>query len=618
MGLLRSAKTLDWENLLKEKEKVKQNGISQFARMYTKHRHAITDSYWGDEMEFMVCTRRDRYYLVLCSEYVATQSMSSDVVPSIEYAGYMLETMPKAPLDMSLDSFLGFEESLENRRRQLWSQLDQAVSGSFPLFMSSFPNLKDCYLSVKNDGGTENAAGKRLQDSATLSLTYDITQSSVFPDNAISRHCRFISFTENIIKRRGRPVEGYVRIMRDTNTKDTGCKEKDAILIDSMGQGMGCCSLQVTIQCRDLNQARLQYDMFGVLAPLMLRMSRATPVANGYLLNTETRWSIVEFSVDCRTDSERMCAYEKSGYDVDCQKKSSRHIRKSRFSSIDMFISQSEMNRCEYNDVYVPNVASFVETLTSQGVDSLMSEHIGSLFVRDPLLTYEPPAHNSLSQTEDYADDFENIQSTNWRSVRLKVPSGSASRYNGWKVEFRTMEIQPTSFENAALVIFVVLLGRALVHYGLNLYIPMSLVEHNFVQASRLNRKPGDFCTNLQPDSVVFYYRSNIYDKGPPEIGEGTLNDIFNGTGSYRGLLSVVRQYVAEVFKTKRLDKYLNFIAGKCSGEYMAVSEYLRKFIMTHSMYKKDSVVHGEIIDDLIAHIKDIEAKNDFSYLAAS
>lgn len=621
MGLLRSVKTLDWENLLKETEAIKLNGISQFACMYRKHKHTITDNYWGDEMEFMICTRRDRYCLVLCNEYVSAQSMSSGVVPSIEYARYMLETMPEAPLDMSLDSFLGFEKSLESRRTQLCALLDQTVSSSFPLFMSSFPNLKECYLSVKaaeKDGSEDSTVKKRLQDDTTLSLTYNITQSTVFPDNAISKHCRFISFTENIIKRRGRPIEGYVRIMKDINTRDTGNKERDAILIDSMGQGMGCCSLQVTIQYRDLDQARLQYDAFGVLAPLMLRMSRSTSAANGYLLNTETRWNIAEFSVDCRTNSERMCDYEKSGYEMNVQEANSNHIRKSRFSSIDMFISQSEVNRREYNDVYVPNIANFVETLASHGVDSLMSNHIGSIFVRDPLLTYEPPTPSSLSQTEDYTDDFENIQSTNWRSVRFKVPSGSEKCYDGWKVEFRTMEIQPTSFENAAFVIFVVLLSKASIHYGLNLYIPMSLVEHNFAQASRLNRKPDDFYTSLQPDSVLFYYRSNIYDRGPPEISEGTLNDIFNGKGSYGGLLSAVRRYVDEVFMTRELDRYLNFIAGKCSGQYISVSEYVRRFIMNHNMYKKDSVVHSEIIDDLISHIKDIEEKNDPSYLAAS
>ncbi|KAL0265828.1 UNVERIFIED_CONTAM: hypothetical protein PYX00_011545 [Menopon gallinae] len=609
MGLLRVVKALDWEDLVKEKESVKMDGVLQFARVYSKHRQDTTEHYWGDEIELMVCARRDRYCLALCSDCVVTQGRFSGTVVSVEYARYMLETMPEAPFDMSLDSFLGFERRLEDRRAQICTQLVRFVSGGFPLLISCFPSLKDRFVSADTAEDVEGG-----DDSADApSLTYNITRSASFPDNAISRHSRFTSFTENIIRRRGKAVEGYVKIMKDLNTKDTGNREGDAVLIDSMGQGMGCCSLQLTMQYRDLSQARYQYDTLGVLGPLMLRMSRATSVANGYLLNTETRWDIVGFSVDCRTDSERMCEYEKSGCEAGSLKTDGTHIRKSRFSSIDMFISNDEMNLDEYNDVSAPNVPNLVETLMSHGVDPLMSKHVGSLFARDPLLTYERPG-----QAGEYTDDFDNIQSSNWRSVRLKMPSGSESRLNGWKVEFRTMEIQPTSFENAAFVLFVVLLSRAVVHYGLNLYIPMSLVEHNFSQANKLNRMPEEFGAELQPDSVLFYYRSNIHDKGPPTISRGTLDDIFNGREGYEGILRVVRRYVGEVLATEKLDRYLDFIAGRCSGKYMSVSEYVRGFVLNHRMYDNDSVVREEVIDDLIARIKAIEENNDPSYLLSS
>ena len=36
------------------------------------------------------------------------------------------------------------------------------------------------------------------------------------------------------------------------------------------------------------------------------------------------------------------------------------------------------------------------------------------------------------------------------------------------------MEVQPTDFENAAFAVFIVLLSRAILHYGLNLYLPIS------------------------------------------------------------------------------------------------------------------------------------------------
>lgn len=39
------------------------------------------------------------------------------------------------------------------------------------------------------------------------------------------------------------------------------------------------------------------------------------------------------------------------------------------------------------------------------------------------------------------------------------------------------MEVQPTDFENAAYSIFIVLLTRAILSFGLNFYIPISKVR---------------------------------------------------------------------------------------------------------------------------------------------
>ena len=73
---------------------------------------------------------------------------------------------------------------------------------------------------------------------------------------------------------------------------------------------------------------------------------------------------------------------------------------------------------------------------------------------------------NSLAQ---------NIQSTNWQTVRFKPPPVNSPI--GWRVEFRSMEVQPTDFENAAFAVFIVLLSRAILHYSLNLYLPISKVR---------------------------------------------------------------------------------------------------------------------------------------------
>lgn len=59
--------------------------------------------------------------------------------------------------------------------------------------------------------------------------------------------------------------------------------------------------------------------------------------------------------------------------------------------------------------------------------------------------------------------------------MRFKPPPPNSSI--GWRVEFRSMEVQITDFENAAFSVFMVLLSRAILSFGLNFYIPMSKVS---------------------------------------------------------------------------------------------------------------------------------------------
>jgi hypothetical protein len=58
--------------------------------------------------------------------------------------------------------------------------------------------------------------------------------------------------------------------------------------------------------------------------------------------------------------------------------------------------------------------------------------------------------------------------------MRFKPPPPGESI--GWRVEFRSMEIQITDFENAAFAVFIVLLTRVILSYDLNFYIPIDKV----------------------------------------------------------------------------------------------------------------------------------------------
>lgn len=64
----------------------------------------------------------------------------------------------------------------------------------------------------------------------------------------------------------------------------------------------------------------------------------------------------------------------------------------------------------------------------------------------------------------------------NWQTVRFKFPDPAGKA--GWRVEFRSMEVQVTDFENAAFTIFVILVVRAVLAFRINLYIPITKVSY--------------------------------------------------------------------------------------------------------------------------------------------
>lgn len=85
---------------------------------------------------------------------------------------------------------------------------------------------------------------------------------------------------------------------------------------------------------------------------------------------------------------------------------------------------------------------------------------------------------------EDQIDDdsiashFENLQSTNWNSMRFKPPP-SASSNIGFRVEFRTLDIQLTDFENTCLVVLLGLIVDVLNYFDVNFLLPVSMCDEN-------------------------------------------------------------------------------------------------------------------------------------------
>jgi len=201
-------------------------------------------------------------------------------------------------------------------------------------------------------------------------------RSLFVPDEIINTHPRFRTLSANIRSRRGRKVAINIPIFRDVNTlrpfhdptipfsrriypEDTDAltaAKDEHIYMDAMGFGMGCCCLQITFQAKNMAEGRQLYDQLTPLGPVMLALTAAAPVFRGWLADQDCRWNVIAGSVDDRTAQE---LGEVPG--------GKYLLRKSRYDSVDCYISQDPKFRPEYNDVPLVMDPAIKQRLLDEG-----------------------------------------------------------------------------------------------------------------------------------------------------------------------------------------------------------------------------------------------------------
>lgn len=186
-------------------------------------------------------------------------------------------------------------------------------------------------------------------------------------------------------------------------------------------------------------------------------------------------------------------------------KNSRWRIPKSRYACNSTYISTDPSLRPEYFDPDLVIDEDIKAQLMQGGMDDLLATHFAHLFIRDPIVIFSEDL-----QTLDLAETnhFENIQSTNWQHMRFKPPPPDNNI--GWRVEFRPMEVQITDFENAAFSVFIVLVTRAILSFGLNFYIPIARVTENMETAHVRDAVLSE----------TFYFRKNVFQQ-PRHIRHG-------------------------------------------------------------------------------------------------
>ena len=617
MGLLSLGTPLDWHESKKLNEHVRANGIEQLINIFAQHAHRRGDRYlWGDEVEYMLVdmaaqTARlaiDHDHILLdlndaeAHPQLAARVAAANVSFHPEYGRYMLEATPLRPYDGAvLADYVYVEANMAARRVIAQLQLPRHV---VPLTLTLFPRMGCGVFTLP----PAKAIGPALQ------LLF-------LPDEIINRHARFPTLTANIRKRRGCKVAINLPLYPDRDTKlvdaliaaaarnmfpsdaeaALGAARPGHVYMDLMGFGMGLSCLQVTMQARDIAEARYLYDALAPLTPVLLALTAAAPIFKGHLVNQDVRWNVILGAVDDRTFVERgeepyrrgaACGRrahadegEPDSYDafggLDVSPSAKRHmlalgggvglngdrvvnargdtalttldgepirrLPKLRYDSIDHFLGANEHFSAAYNDLALPLNGEVYERLRAAAFDHELAQHFAHLFVRDPLVIFLERV-NQDNRVEN--DHFENIQLTNWQTLRFKPPalyadaaadaaaSAAASESTdvatakavgetpsapsaaqtdgasapsaaqtggptaadaasladtpGWRVEFRPMEIQLTDFENAAYSAFISLLLAALLQFRPNLYIPISKIDVNMATAHRVDAAVND------------------------------------------------------------------------------------------------------------------------------
>lgn len=609
MGLLALGTPLHWNEGKLLAEHVRDHGIVQLLGAFNTAKDRSNDPFlWGDEIEYMmVHMESGDAKLALEEDEILARlgeggekhhlAEAADILFHPEYGRYMLEATPLRPYSDELRDFLYVERNMAKRREMAISEIvDPNV---VPLTLTTFPAMgcgDFCFPSAR-------AAG-------------NASKSLFLPDEIINKHVRFPTLTANIRRRRGSKVAINIPLYKDENTRslsavdpsipvreifpfsDAEAHEAAAkpghIYMDAMGFGMGASCLQVTMQLADIGQARYLYDSFVNVAPLSLALTAAAPVFRGHLANQDVRWNVISGAVDCRTPIERSVSPMKGhspygGHFNSSTRDTLRPIPKSRYASVDQYLGDIDEEgkfgyfRAEYNDIDPPINEKAKNALIEGGMDPQLANHFGHLFVRDPIVIF----NEDINQDDKTCmDHFENIQSTNWQTLRFKVPShnsGPGSGKPGWRVELRPMEIQLTDFENAAYSVFFILLAKAIVKSKLDWYLPISKVEINMDRAhsrDAINREK-------------FWFK--IPQSG--KIEQLSLNEIFNGTQDWTGYVPMVKAYILETFGTvdERLQTYLDLVSGRASGDIKTAAAHIRALVHAHPAYNSDSIVGPEI-----------------------
>lgn len=479
-------------------EGYKWHGLRQLVSTYKAHYQRfipVEELKWGEEMEYMIFVlvqcQDGKLRLMLSSRgpeiidkfNTSEAAVGSGVVLMPEFGSWMVEAVPTEPYSSLIDPeiLLSCEEKIIFRRKVMEEFCKQF--NITPVSMTNVMHL-----------GTPNAIyledeGLRAYVSENMGKLEDInnyTQSKFAIDKTINPHPRFGNLAQCIRERRGEKVEITVPLFEDKHTNMHEVSEQEPypgkIYMDAMPFGMGQCCLQITYECSTMRHGTYLHDQLMSFSGILAALSAAGPIQKSKLSDNDLRWTVIEQSVDCRTKDER-------------DPNNELYIPKSRYSSMNHYLSDHEfVQESHFNNPQIRYSEEYFQFLKKEcpGINDRLARHFARIFTRDPIPMYEGELVDEQIDDESMSLHFENLQSTNWNSMRFKPPPSQTSNV-GWRVEFRTLDIQLTDFENSCLIILVGLLVNVINHFNLDFILPLREADVNMERAHRrsavLNQK---------------------------------------------------------------------------------------------------------------------------------
>ncbi|KAF2403135.1 GCS-domain-containing protein [Trichodelitschia bisporula] len=515
---------------------------------------------WGDELESQIVTFNPTTKTALptpIQTHLLQTLPSSSADPSVaepvyhpEFAKYMIESTPPTPYTILPASLLSVEECLHSRRATIQYKLQ---TNEQVLNLSLHPRIGADLLAAQlsppgspaSSSSTSTSQAQSALDTLISPAPYTVAHASI---TARHHHTPSISITP----------------FTDTHTS-----LPPTLTLPHILPGPGACGLQATFQCASLGQARALHDSLTIVAPVLLALSAATPIYAGVLVDTDARFARTGMAVDDRAPGEGVAA---------------------RWGVPGMYLADAPMeDETRYLDPGHRLGETYVGRLEEAGMDGVMARYFAAMHGRDPLYVRGEEAEGLSGEAV-----FRSLCGSDWSAVRMKIPEPQGA--GGWRVEVRVMEVQMRDWENAGLLVFVALLTRVLMKQGLDLAIPLPQVRENMRRAQRRDAVRSER-----------FWWSGGRD-GVRELG---IREIVLGGEGWVGLLPLVRGYLdeerVEGEERAHLERYLDFIGRRASGDEKTAARWIRNFVQAHPGYKGDSLVSDEVCFDLLRAMAEAE-----------